>query len=324
MSGAGPEVGGFLSASGSAPVLVIGGPTASGKSGLALAVAEAFAGTVINADSMQVYQELRILTARPEPEDEARAPHRLYGVLSVSERGSVARWLELALAAVTDALAQGRLPVVVGGTGLYLRALLQGLAGVPPIPEAVRAAGRERLAALGGVAFRAALVADDPASARLPAADSQRLLRAWEVLEATGRPLSAWQAEGNHGPPAHWRFFPVRLLPPRPALQAAADARFVQMMAAGALAEARAMEACSLAEDLPAARALGLSELRACVRGELSQDEAVAAAQQATRRYAKRQETWFRHQMTGYPLPVLTMMTPQNGVSQIAQFLQSQ
>lgn len=282
------------------PVVVIGGPTASGKSAAALAVAEEFGGTVINADSMQVYRDLRVLTARPDPEDEARAPHRLYGVLSVTERCSAARWRDLALAEIAAAQGQGRMPVVVGGTGLYLRALTDGLSDIPTIPEAVREAARTRHRAVGGEAFRAELVVRDPASAKLHAGDTQRLVRAWEVVEATGRPLSDWQSRpAVLGPPPDLRFITIVLAPPRPALYAACDGRFLTMVARGALEEARAMEAMGLDPALPAAKALGLPELRAYVRDEVSLDEAVRLARQATRHYAKRQSTWFRHQVLG-------------------------
>ncbi|HYD32464.1 MAG TPA: tRNA (adenosine(37)-N6)-dimethylallyltransferase MiaA [Azospirillaceae bacterium] len=278
--------------------VVIGGPTASGKSALALDVAEAFGGVVINADSMQIYREMRVLTARPTSEDEARVPHRLYGALPVTERCSAARWRDLALAEIRTAAGQGRLPVVVGGTGLYLRALMEGLADIPSVPEAVRDVARERHRALGGEAFRAELVARDPAAARLFAGDTQRLVRAWEVLEATGRPLSAWQEQSGNAPEG-LRFLVFVLDPPREALYAACNGRFLTMMEAGAPEEVQAMEAIGLAPDLPAAKALGLPELRACLRGELTRGDAVRLAQQATRRYAKRQGTWFRHQVIG-------------------------
>lgn len=286
-------------------VVVIGGPTASGKSGLALAVAEAFGGTVINADSMQLYAELDLVTARPPTEDLARAPHRLYGVLPAAERGSAARWRGMALAEIGDAKAAGRLPVVVGGTGLYLRALMQGLSEVPPIPEAVRAAAHERLEALGGAAFRAELVARDPDSAKLNPGDTTRLTRAWEVLEATGRPLTQWQAEAEQGAPEGLRFAVVVLDPPREDLYALCDRRFLAMMEQGALEEVRRFDdlarAAAFPPDLPAMKALGVPELRRHLHGELTLEAAIALAQQSTRRYAKRQVTWFRHQLAERP-----------------------
>lgn len=284
-------------------VIVIGGPTAGGKSALALVLAEAFDGVVINADSMQVYAELDILTARPSPEDQIRAPHRLYGVLPATERCSAARWRALALAEIDAARTAGRLPVVVGGTGLYLRALLEGLAEVPTIPEDVRQAARTEHDRLGGPAFHAALAHRDPDSARLKPGDSQRLIRAWEVLTATGRPLSAWQrAAPASAPPPGLRFLPVAVLPPRPALYAACDGRFQSMVERGALAEARALDALGLAADRPALKALGVPELCRHLHGDMALADAVALAQQSTRRYAKRQVTWFRHQFAArYP-----------------------
>ncbi|MBP2231353.1 tRNA dimethylallyltransferase [Azospirillum agricola] len=286
-------------------VVVIGGPTASGKSGLALAVAERFGGTVINADSMQLYAELDVVTARPPADDLARAPHRLYGVLPASERGSAARWRILALEEIAAARAAGRLPVVVGGTGLYLRALMQGLSEVPPIPDAVRAAAHARLAALGGEAFRAELVARDPDSARLNPGDTTRLTRAWEVLEATGHSLTHWQTRTGQGAPEGLRFAVVVLDPPREELYALCDRRFLLMMEQGALEEVRALDRLAreqgLAPDLPVLKALGVPELRRHLRGEVTLEDAIALAQQSTRRYAKRQVTWFRHQLVERP-----------------------
>src|SRR4051812_3908656 len=219
-------------------VLAIGGPTASGKSALALDAAEAFGGTVINADSMQVYADLAVLTARPGPEALARVPHRLYGVLPATEACSAARWRDMALDAIAEAAGQGRLPVVVGGTGLYLRALMEGLAEIPSVPAPVRADARARHARLGGPAFHAGLAARDPAmAARLAPGDTQRLIRAWEVLEATGRSLADWQAAPSAGPPPGLRFATLVLDPPRDALYAACDGRFRAMVAAGALDE---------------------------------------------------------------------------------------
>lgn len=288
------------------PVIVIAGPTASGKSALGLAVAEAFGGTIVNADSIQVYRELEILSARPGPAELARAPHRLYGVLSAAERCSAARWRALALdeIAAAQGAAQGasRLPVLVGGTGLYLRALLDGLSPIPDIPAEIRAAALGRMAALGAPAFHAELGRRDPAmAARLAPADRQRLVRAWEVLEATGRSLADWQREpavaAGEGPALAPLCFVLE--PPRPALYAACDARFRAMVDAGALAEAERLARLGLDPNLPAMKAVGVPELIAHLRGEMALEPAIAAAQQATRRYAKRQLTWFRHQMAG-------------------------
>jgi tRNA dimethylallyltransferase len=280
-----------------APALVIvAGPTASGKSALALAVAEALGGTIINADSMQVYRDLAVLTARPGAAELARVPHRLYGVIDAAEACSAGRWRDLALAEIAAARAAGRVPILAGGTGLYLRALLNGLAPVPPIPTALRDEARALHANLGGEAFRRALAARDPEAAqRLAPGDAQRLIRAYEVVAATGRPLAEWRR--GQGPAAGPPAVAVVLLPPRPQLYAACDARFLAIMEQGALAEAAALLARGLDPALPAMKAVGVPELAALLAGRSSAEAAVAAAQQATRRYAKRQYTWFRHQM---------------------------
>ena len=278
------------------PVVIIAGPTASGKSRLALDLADEFGGTVINADSQQTYRDLRVLSARPEAAAEARAPHRLYGYLDAAERGSVARWRDLALAEIVAAVAEERLPLVVGGTGLYLRALRHGLAPVPEIPPDIRAEGAALYEALGGGGFRERLAALDPgAAARLPAGDRQRLIRAWEVMQATGVPLHRWQRGARAT--ARYRFATVLVMPPREALYAACDARFAAMVEAGALDEVRALAERGLSPELPAMKAVGVREMLAHLRGQTSLAEAVAAGQRATRRYAKRQMTWFRHQI---------------------------
>ncbi|CAA7626918.1 tRNA (adenosine(37)-N6)-dimethylallyltransferase MiaA [Magnetospirillum sp. UT-4] len=278
------------------PAIVIAGPTASGKSGLALAIAREFGGVVINADSMQVYSVLRVLTARPSPEDEAAAPHRLYGVLHPSELCSAARWRDLAAAEMAAAWAAGLVPVVVGGTGLYLRTLMAGISPVPEIPDAIRAESRARLAKLGNAAFHAELAARDPVmAARLDPGNSQRLARAWEVLAATGRSLAEWQAEPPEGAVAA-RWCRLALLPGREALYAACDGRFRRMVETGALDEVRDLMALGLDPALPAGKALGVPELAAFLAGETPLEEAVAGATRATRNYAKRQLTWFRHQ----------------------------
>lgn len=279
-------------------LIVVAGPTASGKSALALKLALHFGGVLINADSMQIYRELNILSNRPGAGELARAPHRLFGVRSAAEGCSAASWRELALAEIETARRSRLLPIVVGGTGLYLRALLKGLARVPEIPPSVRAHARELHQTLGGPAFRDLLAQRDPQSARLNAGDRQRLIRAFEVLEATGKPLSHWQNE--EGEPAAGDLGPVCTIvldPPKPGLYARIDARFDEMMARGALAEARALAALGLSPDRPALKAVGVRELLAHLRGETTLEEAVKAAKTASRRYAKRQATWFRHQL---------------------------
>ena len=280
-----------------APIIVIAGPTASGKSGLALRLAREFDGVVINADSMQVYDALPILTARPSPADLAAAPHRLYGLLPASETCSAARWRDLAAAEIAAARAAGKLPIVVGGTGLYLRTLMEGISPVPDIPDSVRQAARRELEMMGNTAFHARLAARDPKmGARLEPGNSQRLARAWEVIEATGRSLAEWQADPREGAVAA-RWHTIALLPERARLYAACEARFAAMLAAGALAEAADFLGLGLAPDLPVTKVLGLRELAAHLAGQCDLAEAQAAAIQATRNYAKRQMTWVRHQI---------------------------
>ena len=288
-------------------VILITGATASGKSGLALELAEACAevggATVINADSMQVYDELHILTARPGAAEMARAPHRLYGVVPAAERCSAGRWQTLARAEIAAAQAAGRVAIVVGGSGLYLRALLQGLAQVPEIPAAIRAAAVARHRELGGEGMRTELLARDATAAGLRAGDSARLIRAWEVLQATGRPLAQWQVEQRKAPaePLGKPLLRCILELPRSELYRRCDARFLDMLEAGALAEVAALEALELDPGLPAMKALGVRPLARHRAGELTLDEAVALTQRDTRRYAKRQLTWLRNQAADWP-----------------------
>ncbi len=279
-----------------APVLIVAGPTASGKSALALALAREFTGAIINADSMQLYKKLRILTARPSDAALAQAPHRLYGVLDAGDPASAGRWRGMALQAIAAAHDAKRVPIVVGGTGLYLRALMQGLSPIPPVPEEIRKAARDLHAKLGGEKFRAELAKRDPEAAkRLAQGDTQRLIRAYEVVEATGVTLSAWQAKP--GTAEGFRFFTILLMPQRAELNAAIDARFLAMIEAGALDEVRRLAAKRLDPALPALKALGVPALIKHLKGLISLDEAVALGQQASRQYAKRQATWFRHQL---------------------------
>ncbi|HTS91590.1 MAG TPA: tRNA (adenosine(37)-N6)-dimethylallyltransferase MiaA [Stellaceae bacterium] len=289
------------------PIVLIAGPTASGKSALGLAIAEEFRGTLINADSMQVYRDLAILTARPSAAELARAPHRLYGVLDAGEVCSAARWCAMAEAEIAAAQAEGRLPLLVGGTGLYFRALLKGLAPVPEIPAAVRAAARALHKSIGGVLFHAELARRDPeASTRLHPSDSQRLIRAYEVVTATGRTLRDWQRGDGAG--TQRRAAALLLLPPREVLYDAIDRRFLAMIERGAPEEVRALLARGLAPELPAMKAVGVPELIRVIRGEISLEAAMALAQQASRNYAKRQITWFRHQLPSTPdFPVLRL-----------------
>ncbi|MCX2561013.1 tRNA (adenosine(37)-N6)-dimethylallyltransferase MiaA [Acetobacter farinalis] len=275
--------------------LIIAGPTCSGKSALALTLAQRFGGTIINADSMQVYTDLRVLTARPDEADEQAAPHRLYGVLPASEKGSVAWWRTQALAAMEEAWATGRLPILCGGTGMYLRALTDGLAEIPECGEEARAEARALVAEEGAPALHARLAEVDPEmAARLQPVDSQRVSRAWEVWRGTGRSLAWWQAQPGL-PPAPCRFVAVRLLPPRPDLRARIAARFEAMLAQGAMEEVQALLAQKLDPALPAMRAHGVPELAAVLRGEMSVEDATRLAILATGRYTRRQATWFAH-----------------------------
>jgi tRNA dimethylallyltransferase len=299
--------------------ILIAGPTASGKSALALALAEALNGTVINADALQVYEELWILTARPDPKALARAPHALYGHISARQSYSVARWLEDARAAIREARAHGRVPILVGGTGLYFRAVLEGLAELPPIPSEIRANGNALFEAEGAQAFRARLAAvDREAAERLPLNDRYRAVRAYEVAVATGRTLAEWQ-RGAHSPLlAEEDTLCLALVPDRRRLNAAIDARFRTMIETGALAEVIAVSALGLGPRQPALKSLGLAELAAYLAGKLELSEAIAAAQQRTRRYAKRQLTWIRGQMMSWTVldqQELDELTCNHGIS---------
>ncbi|MHC9417850.1 tRNA (adenosine(37)-N6)-dimethylallyltransferase MiaA [Sphingomonas citri] len=275
-------------------VALIAGPTASGKSALAIDLAERAGGVVINADASQVYRDLRLLSARPSEADEARVQHRLFGYVDGAEACSAARWAADARAAIAAAHEGGRLPVLVGGTGLYLRTLLDGIAPVPEIDPGVRAAVRS----LPVTEAHAALEREDaPAAARLAPSDSARLARALEVVRSTGRPLADWQRERTGGIGAAIDLSALVLLPERERLVARCDARLESMFAAGAIDEVSALLArADVPDDAPVRRAIGVPEIAAHLGGTITRDEALTRAQLATRRYAKRQYTWFRHQ----------------------------
>ncbi len=276
------------------PALIVAGPTASGKSALALDLAARLGGTIVNTDSMQVYRELRVLTARPDRDDEARVPHMLYGVRPAAEAGNAAWWRFAALDAMAAAAAAGRVPILTGGTGMYFAALTQGLADVPDPGDEARAEARRLLAELGPDALHAGLVKVDPATAaRLSPNDGQRIARAWEVWRGTGMGLAAWQRRKL--PPAPWRFFAIRLDPPREVLRRAIAARFAAMVAAGAIEEVRALLALELDTALPAMRAHGVPEISAYLRGTMSLEESGRRTELVTGQYTKRQATWFRH-----------------------------
>lgn len=277
--------------------VLIAGPTASGKSALALKLARDYGGAVINADAMQVYRELRVLSARPDLAEEAEAPHYLYGFVSAFEPFSVGRWLDAARAALDEVRAKGLVPIVCGGTGLYFAALLNGLSPIPEIHASIRVEARQKLSELGNERFHAALAARDPVMGeRLNPGDSQRLVRAWEVIEATGQSLGEWQMLKGE-PVLTGDLLRYVLKPNRDWLIERIGRRFHVMMEQGALDEVRALRAGGLNADLPSARALGVPSLMAHLDGKLSLEQAIEQAITQTRQYAKRQMTWFRHQM---------------------------
>ena len=291
-----------MSAPGSDPrIWLIAGPTASGKSALALRLAQMIGGELINADSMQLYADLSVLTARPSREETLLAPHHLYGVADAADGWSVGRWLAAARETLADIARWRRTAIVVGGTGLYFRALTRGLADVPSVPRAVTERLGEEYDRTGELALRPRLARLDPeAAARIARGDRQRLIRALAVAEATGRPLSAWQADTEPALAAEtWRA--VVLEPPRPALYAACDARLAAMFEAGAIEEVRALAARGLDPSLPAMKAVGVREIIAWLEGRIGREEALARARQETRRYAKRQLTWLRNQTPDWP-----------------------
>jgi tRNA dimethylallyltransferase len=281
--------------------VLIAGPTASGKSALAIAVAQRTGGVIVNADSMQVYRDLRVITARPSLADEALAPHMLYGHVDGAENYSVGRYLADATRVLDSVRAQGRPVIVTGGTGLYFKALVEGLSDIPPVPETVRqevrgqAEGRETPHLFADLAVR------DPASAaRVSPTDRQRILRALEVLAATGRSLTAFRGQRKPGPLAGAARSAFFLAPDRTELGRRIDARFTGMVDAGALSEVEALAARRLDPDLPVMRAHGVPWLLRHLAGDLSLEDAIVQAQADTRRYAKRQFTFFRHQLSGF------------------------
>jgi tRNA dimethylallyltransferase len=278
--------------------ILIAGPTASGKSALALALAERCGGTIVNADSMQVYRDLRIITARPTPQEEARAPHRLYGHVDAAENYSAGRWCNDAAAALAEDERDHRPAIIVGGTGLYFNALTRGLAAVPPTPVEIREGVRGRLSSEGAGALYAELAARDPkAAARLKPNDRTRVTRALEVVLATGRSILDWQENNKPASVDLARAAKIFLMPERDALMRNIDARFDAMMAAGALDEVRALAARKLHPSLPAMKAHGVPWLIRHLAGDVTLDEAIAHAKLETRQYTKRQATWFRNQL---------------------------
>jgi len=280
------------------PPILIAGPTASGKSALALRLAELLGGTIVNADSMQVYRDLRIITARPTPEEEARAPHRLYGHVDAAENYSTGQWCRDMAAVLAEASAQERTVIVVGGTGLYFKALTSGLAAVPPIPADIRADVRGRLQRDGVAPLYAELVEKDPATAhRLMPLDRARISRALEVFLATGRSLSDWHREAMPPLVDPEAVIKVFITCERAELVRRIETRFSAMLAAGALDEVRRLAERKLDPALPAMKAHGVPWLIRHLHGDITLEEAAAGSIMDTRRYAKRQLTWFRNQM---------------------------
>ena len=297
--------------------VLIAGPTASGKSALALALAQELEGTIINADSMQVYRDLRIITARPTPEEELCVPHRLYGHVDAADNYSTGRWCVDVSAALREARETGPLPIVVGGSGLYFKALTHGLAAIPPTPPEVRSRVRARLQTEGVAPLYAELCERDPATAlRIMAGDRARVTRALEVVLATGRSLSDWQREGMTPALDARSTVPVFLEVDRRALYLRIDARFDQMVAAGALDEVRALEARNLDPALPAMKAHGVPWLIRHLAGEIDLAAAADAAKRDTHRYTKRQMTWFRHQLADW-----AWVTPERALDHIRRAL---
>ncbi len=297
--------------------ILLAGPTTSGKSALALALAEKLGGTIINANSMQVYRDLRIITARPSPADEARVPHLLYGHVDAAENYSVGRWCVDAQGAIAETRKAGRFPILVGGTGLYFKALTQGLAAVPPIPAGVRASVRDRLAADGVAPLYTELRERDPATAqRLMPGDRSRITRALEVVLATGRSLSDWHSEGM--PPSIDLARAVKLFldVERSELYRRIEARFDMMLESGALDEVKTLARRGLDPALPAMKAHGVPWLIRHLNGEIARDEAAEGGKRDTRRYTKRQATWFRNQ-----LPDFVWVTPDDAPALVAATL---
>ena len=277
--------------------LVICGPTGSGKSRLAVNLAKKLNGVVINADSIQIYREIKILSGRPDFDDYREAPHRLYGIMSVYNTCSVGVWREMALATIKECEFVGKLPIICGGTGLYIKFLLDELSAIPKIPNSIKLEARLELERIGNEGFRDLLAKSDPVSAsKIKTGDTNRLLRAWEVFKTTAKPLPYWHELHKKQNTEH-KFFKVLLMPNREVLYSDCDKRFLNFVNQGAVDEAREFNINSLSSESPALKTLGLSELIQYTKGELDLSEAIERAQRATRRYAKRQITWFRHQL---------------------------
>ncbi len=285
-----------------ATIHIVAGPTASGKSAYAIRLAQAVNGVIINADSLQIYDGLPILSAQPGEKDKAQAPHLLYAHLHPNHVCSAGNWREAVEPLIEDILKTGQVPIITGGSGLYIKTLTHGLSPIPDVPATIRNAGIQLQKELGNPGFYAALKKRDPEmAARLHPGHTARLLRAWEVLEATGKSLAEWQKLPPLRVPQHWRFKLHKMAPERDVLRARCDQRFLEMIAAGAIDEAAAfsarIESGEIGASVPLTKALGFAHLRDHTKGLISLDDAIERAQSDTRQYAKRQMTWFRHQL---------------------------
>ena len=279
-------------------VLIIAGPTASGKSRFALELAKKYGGVIINCDSMQVYDELKIITARPSHSDEINIPHKLYGIISVTDSFSVGIWRNLAISEIKACWEFGKLPIITGGTGLYIKALMEGLSEVPIVSKRIREAAIQRRKRIGAEAFHDELSKFDPESAeRLDITDTQRVIRAYEVFMATNFPLSHWHKQEKKTVLFPANYQTIIFEPPRDTLYAKCEDRLEFMLKNGALNEVRVLKNMNLDPNCPAMKALGVPEFLAYLDNKMSLDEALYGAKQATRRYAKRQTTWFRNQI---------------------------
>ena len=277
------------------PYIMIAGPTASGKSQLAIDLARRFGGAVINADSMQLYADLTVLTARPQPQEMQDIPHHLFGICDAAHRASVAEWLGLAATAIANVRSAGQLPIIVGGTGMYLQAGLRGIAPVPDVPADVHQHCIDLYRELGGAKFRDALAGyDADIAARLVDGDSQRLVRAMGVAMATDRPLSWWQQQPHKGA-LLGSVVTIAMMPPRPTLYDRINQRFDHMLMDGAIDEVARLMARQLDPGLPLMKALGVAPIAAFLQGDITKDDAAFIAKRDSRRYAKRQMTWIRN-----------------------------
>ncbi|MBK6895740.1 MAG: tRNA (adenosine(37)-N6)-dimethylallyltransferase MiaA [Alphaproteobacteria bacterium] len=283
-------------------IRIIAGPTASGKSARAIEIAQQENGVIINCDSMQIFDGLPILTAQPPPADREKAEHKLYSALHPNDPCSAGEWRRRADPVIRETLTQGKTPIIVGGTGLYIKALTEGLSPIPPVPDDIRAAAVAKQKLLGNPAFHTELEKRDPVmAARFHPSHTARLIRAWEVLDATGKSLAEWQKEDRLAPPDDWNFEIELIIPDRPVQHQRCNDRLLWMIDNGVLEEieefAKRVDSGEIRSDTPLLKALGYQQLLAYINGERSKEDAIAQAQAKTRQYAKQQVTWFRHQL---------------------------